>query len=155
MLEENSWVTLSSIVIVAYLRTLSIIHYTIIVLVRQLTGNSYALAKYSWLVWSIDCTINIIFEKIIILSQDLIKLINELFMITIFNLFKEELPLLQEFIDYFYNDKSIKQKIIYFNVHSAQYLLQTDSFILTLLNFFKVASSHQNYYLISFVMCRC
>ena len=47
-----------------------------------------------------------LYNKIIILSQELIKLVNESFIIYLFYLFTNKLLPLKEYLDYYYNQKN-------------------------------------------------
>ena len=105
ILEENSWIVLSSLIVVACFRGLSIVHYAIIVPFRWLAGNSHTLSEYGWSVRSMGRAVDIIFDSMTMLANEPEKLIDESFMMHIFDPLINELPPLKDYLHYYYNDK--------------------------------------------------
>ena len=69
MLEESSWITLTSLPIVACLCGLIIMHYSIVVPVQWLAANSHALSKHDWSVRSMVRVLDVLHDKIVDLSE--------------------------------------------------------------------------------------
>jgi len=78
ILEENLFILLSSLLVVALLQVHSIIHLALVILVWWLTTNSYILDKFNWLVYSMGYIIDTNKEKATILTKSLSLIIDEL-----------------------------------------------------------------------------
>ena len=85
ILEENSQIVLTSLTMVACLRRLSTCNYSIIVPKRWLVGKSHALSKHNWSVRSMVRVLDILHDKMSILSQESKKIMDESFMMNFFN----------------------------------------------------------------------
>ena len=84
ILEEKSYITLTSNTMVACLRCLSIVHYPIVVPMRWLSGNLHALSKHNWSVRSMGRLLDVLNGKMENLSAKPTKLVDESFVMTFF-----------------------------------------------------------------------
>ena len=116
-LEENSLIALSSLTIVTCLREFIIMHYSIVVSVRWLAGNSNALGQCGWSIRSMGHVNDIIYNKMNVPLKEPHKIMEESFIMTLFDSLQEELLTFKDFVVYCCNNnkthKFIRDKIKY------------------------------------------
>ena len=85
ILQENLFIVLSSVELLASSRIFAIIHFAINVPMRWLAGNSKDLAAYDWSVVSMSRAIDCVYNALLVIKEDGKRLTDENFMMSIFD----------------------------------------------------------------------
>ena len=85
ILQENLFIVLSSVELLASSRVFAIIHFAINVPMRWLAGNSKDLAAYDWSVVSMSRAIDCVYNALLVIKEDGKRLTDENFMMSIFD----------------------------------------------------------------------
>ena len=111
ILEENMYILLSSLSTTAMFRLFSIIDLSIVMPMRWFAGNSHLLSEHGWSVRSNGRLLDTLCNKMTLLGESPSHIINEEFMMGLFNEHKNEIPPFNEHINYLYNDK-VQYKVV-------------------------------------------
>ena len=90
---------------------LSIENLSIVVPVRWFSGNSHALSQCGWSVRSMGRLLDTLCQKMMLLGESPMNVINENFMMGFFNEHKNEIPPFKECVDHMHDDK-VQHKIL-------------------------------------------
>ena len=118
--EQNLFVVLSSLEIIALSHVCSIVHLAICLPIRWLASNSHLLAKYNWSIRSMGRVVDILESALgkIILSKELI--LDEAFMLDMFKDLRDELKLFHEYWLHMFDKKrkplvaDLNSKVVHF-----------------------------------------
>ena len=105
ILQENLFIILSSCEMTALARVCTIIHLSICLPTRWLAGNSHKLSDYDWSVRSMGQMIDLLEKALEEIEKDGTLIVNESFMMVIFNELIEKLPPFKEYIRHMYKSK--------------------------------------------------
>ena len=108
ILQENLFIVLSSCEMIALARVCAIVHLSICLPTRWLAGNSHNLEDYNWSVRSMGKIVDMLDISLEEIVEDGSKIIDEEFMMGLFDEIKHTVP---PFIDYYkhmYEQKAIK-----------------------------------------------
>ena len=105
ILQENLFIVLSSLEMIAVSRLFSILHVSIVIPFRWLAGNTHKLAKYGWGARSMGRAVDMLHTTCTQLLDD-IKLIHDRnFMMKIFDEISNEIPAFKEFLVFKFKTK--------------------------------------------------
>ena len=105
ILEENLFIILSSVHVVALFRAFSILFISVALPMRWLAGKSHALGECNWSVRSMGRIIDTLEAKMMELEGDPAKHADEGFMMNIFGVFIQELKPFKEYLDHVFEKK--------------------------------------------------
>ena len=105
ILEENLFILMTSLPVVALLRTHAILHLAIVMPVRWLAANTHLLGAHNWSVRSMGRVVDQIEAKATILHEIPSLITNDTFMMSWFREFEEELPPFATYTSFIYNTK--------------------------------------------------
>ena len=107
ILAEMLWTTLGSSSMIASLRVCAILHYSIVMPHRYLTGKSKDLLKdeATWGIENLKEVADLIYRKLGEVELDPGKFLNEDFMMTIFKVFENRLPSFKKYLKYMFEGK--------------------------------------------------
>ena len=126
ILQENLFILLSSCEMIALARVCSIVHIAICLPSRWLAGNTHKLAQYDWSVRSMGRMVDLLQKALVEVAADGQKMLDESFMMGIFDELIDELPPLKEYMNYIFDTKrtavvaSSKQKVVPFSMLRAE-----------------------------------
>jgi hypothetical protein len=107
ILQENLFIILTSLDMIAQARLCSIVHLSICLPMRWLAGNSHLLAEYDWSERSMGRAADLLEKALESIVDDATLIRNEEFMYGIFWELMEELPPFKEFLEYMYESKAM------------------------------------------------
>ena len=113
ILQESLYITMTSVDMVASSRIHSIIHLSIVIPNRWLAGNSHTLAEYNWSERSMGITVDLLERAMskVIAGDDQNApgglLLDQLFMFSIFDEIRAQLPPFAKYLTYMYESKSM------------------------------------------------
>ena len=105
ILQENLFVVLSSLEMIAVSRLFSILHVSIVKPFRWLAGNTHKLAQHNWGARSMGRAVDILHTACGELIDDIKKIHDENFMMNVFDEIASELPEFKEFLQYEFEKK--------------------------------------------------
>ena len=120
ILQENLFIVLTSCEMISLARVCSIIHIAICLPTRWLAGNYHKLRRYDWSVRSMGLMVDILERSLIILENNGKYIINEDFMMSIFQELYDKLPPFAEYFKHMYENKKTtivadkKTKVVHF-----------------------------------------
>ncbi len=133
ILQENLFIVLTSVEMVALCRIMAIIHFKICMPLRWLAGNTKSIGQqgYNWSTRSMGKAIDALYEAMDKIESDGSLILNELFMNAIFDEIYEDddgkpcpLPPLQEAMKYHYKEKQTNaldgSKVLPFDLLNAE-----------------------------------
>ena len=103
ILQENLFIILSSVEMIALSRLFAILHFSINVPMRWLAGKTHTLADHDWSMKKMGTAIDRLHDALVELEEDGTKIVNEEFMMNIFT--PLELEPLDEYVAYIFEDK--------------------------------------------------
>ena len=106
ILEENLFVVLTSVEMISLTRAMSIVHLSICLPVRWLAANTHTLSAYAWGVRSMGRVIDTLEKSLVRLKEDSGKISDESFMMGFFQVFVDELPPLNEYVNQLYEKRT-------------------------------------------------
>ena len=92
----------------ALCRMMSIVHLSLAIPMRWLSGNRNRLSEHGWNVRSMGRTIDMLEAALMIVQDDEMLMIDEQHMMSIFSDIENEIPPLKEFLEYVHEDKMQK-----------------------------------------------
>ena len=107
ILQENLFIILSSLEMIAQARVCSIVHLAICMPMRWLAGNSHDLAEYGWSVRSNGRAVDLLERSLKEIVAKPSLFVDEEFMYGIFWELMEEMPPFRDFMTYMYESKSM------------------------------------------------
>ena len=108
ILQQNVFVILTSVELLALSRLLSIIHLSISMPVRFLAGKSHQFAKHGWSAADMSRVIDTLHSKLNDIHKNPSLILNENFMMNIFQQYRNELPPFEEYWQLIYHKKQMK-----------------------------------------------
>ena len=105
ILQENMFVVLSSVEMIAYARVCAILHIAICLPTRWLAGNCHKLAAYGFSVRSMGNIVDELEKAMEEIQQSPDMFLSESFMMSIFASIEAQVPPLSEYMKYFFEDK--------------------------------------------------
>ena len=105
ILQENLFIVLSSLEMIAVSRFFSILHVSIVIPCRWLAGNSHKLAHRKWGARSMGRVVDILHTTCGHLLDDMKKIHDKTFMMNLFDDIAEEIPEFKEFLTYEFEKK--------------------------------------------------
>ena len=102
ILERNLYMLLRSVEMISLLRVLSILHISVCMPLRWLAGNCGELGEYGFGVADMATVVDLLDKAFFEIVADGEKLLDEDFMMGIFDSLKLKLPPLQEYLDYMF-----------------------------------------------------
>ena len=106
ILQGNLFIFLSSTEMTALERVCSIVHLSVCLPTRWLAGNTHKLAEYNWSVYSMGRVIDLLEKAMESIENNGQLILDETFMMNIFNELVIELPPLSNYLTYLYNKKT-------------------------------------------------
>ena len=107
ILQENLFVILSSCEMMALSRVCSIIHIAVCLPLRWLAGNSHKLKRYDWSVRSMGKCIDLLEKALELITDNGSYILDEYFMMGIFNTLHEQLPPFSDYITHMFENKKM------------------------------------------------
>ena len=107
ILQENLFIILSSVEMIAQARVCSIVHLCICLPMRWLAGNSHLLSEYGWSVRSNGRAIDLLEKALEAIEADGYIFLDEEFMFGIFWELMEELPPFKDYLTHMYESKTM------------------------------------------------
>ena len=107
ILQENLFIILSSLDMVAQARICSIVHLSICLPMRWLAGNSHKLAEYDWSVRSMGRAADMLQTALEAIEADPHLFLDQDFMFGIFDKLIDELPPFKAYLEYMYESKAM------------------------------------------------
>ena len=108
ILQENLFIILSSMEMIALTRVCAIIHLAICMPLRWLAGNSHTFGEHCWSVTSMGKAIDTLESNLMMITQDNNKILNEQFMMDIFKDLKTDFPPLADCCKHMFEVKKIQ-----------------------------------------------
>ena len=108
ILQQNLFVVLTSSEMLALSRLLSIIHLSISMPFRYLAGKSHQFRKYGWGAADMSLVIDTLYSKLQDLQDNPSLILDESFMMNIFEEYRDKLPPFKEYWEMMYQRKQMK-----------------------------------------------
>ena len=105
ILERNLYMLLRSVEMIAFLRVLSIMHISICMPLRWLAGHCGELSEYNFGVADMASVIDIMDAAFLQVLDDGEKMLDETFMMGIFDSLKEQIPPFRDYLTYIFEEK--------------------------------------------------
>ena len=108
ILQQNLFIILSSLEMIAVSRLFSILHVSIVIPIRWLAGNTHKLAKHNWGARSIGRAVDSLHTACGQILDDIKLIHDEQFMMHLFDDLANELPEFKDFLKYQFEDEKIE-----------------------------------------------
>jgi len=105
ILQENLFIVLSSLEMIAVSRLFSILHVSIVIPFRWLAGNTHKLAQHKWGARSMGRAVDILHTACGQLLDDIKKIHDKKFVMNLFDDMANEIPEFKEFLTYEFKKK--------------------------------------------------
>ena len=105
ILQTNMFIILRSTEMIAQLRIASIVFMAVVVPMRWLAGKTHELAHCNWSERSMGRAVDLMYNAFVQVESDGEKMLDEDFIMNIFSPLYAELPELEEYLTYFFEEK--------------------------------------------------
>ncbi len=105
LLQRSLFIVLGSMEMIVQLRVASILHLAVMILMRWLAGNTHNFFEYRWGERSMGCAIKLLHDAFIEIQGDGSLLLEEHFVMNIFESLYDEVPPFKEYLNYHLEEK--------------------------------------------------
>ena len=105
ILQTNMFIILQATKMIAQLRIASIVFMALVIPMCWLAGKTHELAHRNWLERSMGRAVDLMYNAFVQVESDGEKMLDEDFIMNIFSLLYAEIPELEEYLTYFFEEK--------------------------------------------------